>query len=1617
VYPVYIDPEVMGSIANQNSYKSDGGQYIGQQHVGNTDQPEGDRYWRTVVNFAGGAAVGKFIEASELDIYYLSGDTGAETGSVRVGTAWNYTGFGSVLDSYTLGSTQTRTDGTTFPTYIAKQFNGGATNVAFMLTGAEGTAYSHKRITTDLWVRYHNKVTPSIVTGSGASPANAATSVTLTPTLKSTATAATNSQLRYSFRIGLDAAFTASKMVYESPESTSSTVTIPEGVLKPGTTYYWRAYVRDLYWEDHLGQHSFYSTGAWSFTTNQIPLPGEAGLTATPGTDTPRTPQTVTSLTPALTVSPVPRMDSDSTAAMKYEFKIATGSDGKTGTIVTSPLLTPDAAGKVSWTVPEGTLQDGDVYTWILASTDGRNMNRNHTWTRTFKVDLRLGASGPSPMDTAGPVTVNLANGNANMSFGSPTVSTLGGPMGMSFSYNSQELPGANRGLKVEYFDARNSGVVPTAAADFTFTHPDGSARQPLLVRTDSSVSFNWGTDSPSDGIPADGFLGRWSGFITVPDSLANTELEFGVRRDDGVRLFLNDQVILDKWALSSPTLEFAAARKMGTSAHRIRLEYFERASTSVLELLVREKGDTNGYYVVPPDWFTKSVQTLPAGWQSSTPITGAGSWWVSAQLTTGAVILTDATGKTHTHLKASTGGFTPPAGVYDVVSLTTDGHVVLTDEAGTVHQFAADGKLVSSTPPGDGAKPASPVPLFDPRGVVRSVNDPVSASTTGGVTSYARSITFTYQGDAGKTCPTDTGAGYVTPPTDMLCRMTYPDGTVTNLFYNEFGQLAAIEDPGAEWTTFGYGTGGVLDEIRDSTANDWVMHAGGSDGVESTVSISYESTPGDSQRLRVSTVTLPAPDGITATLRPKKTYTYGTGQTTVATAGITGVTTSTYDSAWRQTSAKSVLGLTTIQQWHATKDLLLAAVDPAGRKSTRIYDSNDRVTHSYGPAPSGCYDPNREPWPDAATRSGCGIIPALTSTTYDAGLKGLSTVYFPNGKLAGAPRLFALGTGTADGSIATTWSGSPGSPIGADNWSMRMTGLIRFDTAGTYTLQTTSDDGVRVWVDDILVIDDWTSGSTTKDSTAITATAGQWKRIRVEHSDTTGSSTLTLRWKTPGASTFVTVPGTHLAPDYGLVTTTTAHDSTSVAGTAAPTVTASFTYTHPWLGQATSSTVDPSGLALTTSVGYESPTDTAGWLRRVSRALPGAVKAGQTAANRTTSVYWAAGEITSEAVCGVPKDTPQFGAVKSMTGPTPAPTGGQATGTPIVTSFIHDRWGRVAATKVTGDTDWSCTTFDARGRVTKQTTTGQDGTAAITTTTTFGHSATGPVVTVTGPGGTITTRSDLLGRTLSYTDASGTVTTPVYEPLTGRVASTTTSYDGTTSRTGYTYDRDGKVTEVRVDDTNVTTPTYTAAGELASVTYQGGATLTVSRDPAGRVIGQVWGFPNAPQISDQVARSRSGRVVENTLTRGDVTERFRFGYDTAGRLVTAAIPGHQLTYGFASTGGCGVNTAAGASGNRTSLTDVYTAPGQPALTTTTAYCYDWADQLTSTAVTSSDGTLPSGAVADGLTTGEIAYDVQGNTTRLGDMTTPPGGTPGPRSPPKAGTPPSKSPGMREDGC
>ena len=1559
------------------SYKSDGAVMNGQAHIGNTRQGNKNVFWRTYETFNVGAAAGNFVGNTQLYIGYGGeGTTTTQLGNVYSVVGECYTCTYEWLADFSFSNDSGWTDMTGvnggepgIARNTVNHLNANIWTMGLLLAGNESSTYSHKRIGNTLYLEYWPYTALSQV-----APAAGATGVSVTPTLSLSATnySPRSPSMAYSYTVSPNADMSAP--VWSSGWVGSTQATVPEGKLLPGTTYYWQGKVYDSH-HTWAGQSTERSTGVRALTTQLVPpTPPEA--TATPGNAI-GAPETITSLTPTLQVDAVTDPDNiPANGTVKYEFKIATGADAKSGAVFTSGLVSADADGKVRWTVPPGTLRDGNIYSWIVQPTDGLGKNTTPAWVKRVKVDMRLGSSGPSPFDTTGPVTVNLANGNANLSFSSPLVNTLGGPMGMSFSYNSQSDGISNRGLTGSYYSGKDAvGNAPTTAAGYTF---DG--KTPLMVRTDSAISFDWPTGSPGPALENDHFMARWTGFVRMPH--ASSQWRFGVRHDDGVKLRVNNASVLDSWSGGAFGVEWTANQNLSTAEVPIQLDYFEISGGAYVELWADDLADSEGPVIVPASWFTTQRTPMREGWTASTPIAGDATAWARASIEQQAIVLTDVTGGAHTYTRTSTGGYTPPVGEYGVVSLDNAGRVVFTDEGGTVYQFAANGSVESATSVADGQKPAAPITIYNGDGTVKEIVDPLSKDGS----TYHRKISFVYQDAAQTVCPT-LPPNYYPARAGSLCQIKYPalsptDTPVTNLYYAG-GQLWIIEDPGYERTIFSY-RNGVLDSIRDSAANDYLL----------AQPVPSEYDPPETEIAytdgRVSSVTLPSPDG-GATARMTKAFRYDTAART-STVSVTGVPNSTstvaYDTVWRQTSATSPLGVTATQEWHPTKDLVLSATNSLGMKSTTVYDpATDRTTDTYGPAPGACFQSNGRPVSNPVGVSACGILPAHTATTYDGGLQGLQATYYANPHLAGKPALIGLGVGNTAGAVDRDWAtGSPGTGIPIDNWSLRLTGLVTFPEAGQYTFVTNSDDGARVWVGDTLVTDKWEAGPAERVGAPITVAAGESRRIRVEYRDDSWTATLQLKWRTPSSGTASVVPGSALRPDYGLVTKTVADDSTAVSGAVAPTTTASFTYQHPWLGQATASTVDPDGLALKTATTFEQPGGS-GWLRRLTRALPGATVAGAPASAQTTSAYYGDLE-NAPGVCGIPAGTKQGGLVKSTTGPTPS------AGSAITTSFAYDAWGRTVGTKTSADAEWSCVTFDARGKVASSTVVGPSGVASISSTTTevvrvvgggYTYATTGVAVAGSPNDSTITTVTDLLGRTVSYTDVWGTVTTPSYDAASGRVTQiSTTPAGGVASVTAYTYDADGKVLTVTVDGTQLAGVTYDPLQRLQQVTYPDGSALTqVGRDKAERVVSQQWSV-GGQTVTDAVVRSQSGRVVQHTSATGSTSYSSTYGYDAAGRLVSAKIPGHELTYAFGSSGGCGPNTSAGASGNRTGLTDVWTAPGQTPVSTSTAYCYDWADRLLSSTVT---GAIPgASSVTDGVAASEIVYDARGNTTRLADM-------------------------------
>jgi hypothetical protein len=166
-----------------------------------------------------------------------------------------------------------------------------------------------------------------------------------------------------------------------------------------------------------------------------------------------------------------------------------------------------------------------------------------------------------SPVDDAGAesaetVTVTLSAG-ASYAVGSPSSGTV-------TIYDDDAPAGTGRGLTGEYYDN----------ADFTAL---------ALVRTDGPVDFDWGTGSPDPSIGADTFSVRWTGQV---QALYGETTTFYTVSDDGVRLWVNGQLLVDNWTDHAPTENMGTIALVAGQRYDLVLEVYENGGGAVARLL-----------------------------------------------------------------------------------------------------------------------------------------------------------------------------------------------------------------------------------------------------------------------------------------------------------------------------------------------------------------------------------------------------------------------------------------------------------------------------------------------------------------------------------------------------------------------------------------------------------------------------------------------------------------------------------------------------------------------------------------------------------------------------------------------------------------------------------------------------------------------------------------------------------------------------------------------------------------------------------------------------------------------------------------------------------------------
>jgi len=147
------------------------------------------------------------------------------------------------------------------------------------------------------------------------------------------------------------------------------------------------------------------------------------------------------------------------------------------------------------------------------------------------------------------------------------TTTTVAAECTVSPTPTSTSAPVYKRGLKGVYFK------------DKTLTNA-------VLARLDARVNFDWANASPATNVPTDGFSVRWTGYITPKYTQTYT---FKLQHNDGVKLYINNQAVINKWTNNTGTEMVADTGQIALVANTkypIRIDYYDDTATAAVKFL-----------------------------------------------------------------------------------------------------------------------------------------------------------------------------------------------------------------------------------------------------------------------------------------------------------------------------------------------------------------------------------------------------------------------------------------------------------------------------------------------------------------------------------------------------------------------------------------------------------------------------------------------------------------------------------------------------------------------------------------------------------------------------------------------------------------------------------------------------------------------------------------------------------------------------------------------------------------------------------------------------------------------------------------------------------------------
>lgn len=138
------------------------------------------------------------------------------------------------------------------------------------------------------------------------------------------------------------------------------------------------------------------------------------------------------------------------------------------------------------------------------------------------------------------------------------------------------------------------------------------------------------------------------------------------------------------------------------------------------------------------------------------------------------------------------------------------------------------------------------------------------------------------------------------------------------------------------------------------------------------------------------------------------------------------------------------------------------------------------------------------------------------------------------------------------DANINFNWGADPGiTNIGADNFAVRWRARINIPSTGDWTFYVSSDDGIRLFIDQVYRTGQWVDRGTTTDQVTITGLTAGLHDVTVEYYENGGGATATFEWSGPGVGRQIVPSSSLILPVENGLTASYVNNSTDPTATA----------------------------------------------------------------------------------------------------------------------------------------------------------------------------------------------------------------------------------------------------------------------------------------------------------------------------------------------------------------------------------------------------------------------------------------------------------------------------------